>query len=73
MTRRFSTVFFLLAALLYMPALASEAPKPAPSPKPTPKASSSPAPAYSRMMWREVGPAISGGRVSAVVGTASDP
>ncbi|MDQ2681684.1 MAG: hypothetical protein M3Y21_11815, partial [Candidatus Eremiobacteraeota bacterium] len=73
MTRRFPTVFFLLAAMLTVPALASEAPKAGPSPKPTPKASSSPPPAYSRLKWREVGPAISGGRVSAVVGTVGDP
>lgn len=73
MTRRFPTLFFLLAALICGPVLASEAPKPVPHPHPAPKASSSPAPAYSRMKWREVGPAISGGRVAAVVGTESDP
>jgi photosystem II stability/assembly factor-like uncharacterized protein len=39
----------------------SETPQPVPSPP------------YSRLGWRSVGPAISGGRVTAVVGSARDP
>ncbi len=45
----------------------------APRPKPHPSATPTPNPLYGRLRWREIGPAISGGRVAAVAGTASDP
>ncbi len=54
--------------------MASAAPSVAPSPggsaepSPTP-----PPPPYNRLTWRSVGPAISGGRVAAVVGSARNP
>jgi photosystem II stability/assembly factor-like uncharacterized protein len=55
-------------------ALAQTAP---PSPAPTPGASArpspSPTPPYNRIAFREVGPAVAGGRVTAVVGVADDP
>ncbi|MDQ2908006.1 MAG: hypothetical protein M3R44_01485, partial [Candidatus Eremiobacteraeota bacterium] len=38
------------------------------APSPTP-----PPPPYNRLTWRSIGPAISGGRVAAVVGSARDP
>ncbi len=41
----------------------------APSPAPT----SIPSPPFARLGWRSIGPAISGGRVTAVVGSAHDP
>src|SRR5689334_15236254 len=48
----------------------------APTPKPTATASPTPTPtpgpAYSRMNWRAVGPAASGGRIAAVAGSATD-
>lgn len=57
--------------LLSVPALARAAatPSPKPSPSPTP----TPGPAWSRMHWREVGPAASGGRIAAVAGTDQNP
>src|ERR1700736_6451526 len=46
------------------PVLAASA-SPSPSPTPTPP--------YNRMAFREVGPAVAGGRVTSVVGVADDP
>ena len=43
--------------------------KPTPTPSPTP----TPGPPWSNMQWREIGPALPGGRVASVVGSASDP
>jgi photosystem II stability/assembly factor-like uncharacterized protein len=43
--------------------------KPAPTPSPTP----TPGPPWSNMAWREIGPALPGGRVAAVAGSDSDP
>ncbi len=47
------------------PAAASPSASPSPSPTPTPP--------YNRIAFREVGPAVAGGRVTSVVGVASDP
>ena len=47
-------------------------PKPA-NPTPTPTASPTPGPAWGNMQWRELGPALPGGRVAAVAGSATDP
>ncbi|PZR58581.1 MAG: hypothetical protein DLM50_03630 [Candidatus Meridianibacter frigidus] len=44
---------------------------PSPSPKPTPAETAGPI--YKSMQWREIGPALPGGRLSAVTGSASDP
>jgi photosystem II stability/assembly factor-like uncharacterized protein len=44
----------------------------APQHKPKPSTSPTPNPVYGRLHWREIGPAIAGGRVAAVAGTASD-
>ena len=50
---------------------------PLPSAVPSPGASESPSPPpvapYNRLAWRAVGPALAGGRVAAVVGSARDP
>ncbi len=51
---------------------------PRPSPAASPQASAEPSPTpppppYNRLTWRSVGPAISGGRVAAVVGSARNP
>ena len=43
--------------------------KPTPSPTPSP----TPGPPFGNMHWREIGPAAGGGRVAAVVGSATDP
>ena len=42
--------------------------KPTPTPSPTP----TPGPPWSNMQWRELGPALPGGRVAAVAGSATD-
>jgi photosystem II stability/assembly factor-like uncharacterized protein len=47
-------------------------PKPA-KPTPTPSPSPTPGPPWSNMHWREIGPALPGGRVPAVAGSATDP
>jgi photosystem II stability/assembly factor-like uncharacterized protein len=60
-----------------VPALASPTPTPATpssaaparSPRPTP----TPTPPYNRLAFREIGPAVAGGRVTSVVGVADDP
>ncbi len=59
-------------------AVASPRPSVAPSVAPSPGASAEPSPTpppppYNRLVWRSIGPAISGGRVAAVVGSARDP
>ncbi len=84
-----STAFCAAAALIALTgplhAQSEERPAPAavsspapssPEPSGTPGAASpspAPSPPFSRLGWRSVGPAISGGRVSAVVGSAHDP
>ncbi|HEY6236952.1 MAG TPA: hypothetical protein VIW69_17755, partial [Candidatus Elarobacter sp.] len=50
-----------------VPALSSPSPGPSAPPSPTPT------PPYNRLAFREVGPAVAGGRVTAVTGVASDP
>jgi len=45
--------------------------KPA-NPTPTPTASPTPGPPWSGMHWREIGPALPGGRVTSVAGSATD-
>jgi photosystem II stability/assembly factor-like uncharacterized protein len=47
-------------------------PKPA-KPTPTPSPTPTPGPPWSNMTWREIGPALPGGRVAAVAGSDSDP
>ncbi len=51
------------------PAAAAGVPLPSPSESPSPV----PSPPFARLGWRSVGPAISGGRVTAVVGSARNP
>ena len=46
-------------------------PKPA-KPTPTPSPTPTPGPPWSNMQWREIGPALPGGRVAAVAGSATD-
>jgi len=55
------------------PAIA--APSPPASPVPSPSGSPTPAPVapFNQLGWRSVGPGISGGRVTSVVGSARDP
>ncbi len=43
-----------------------------PSPVPSATASPTPGPPYGNMEWREIGPALPGGRVAAVAGSATD-
>ncbi|MDB5040717.1 MAG: BNR/Asp-box repeat protein [Candidatus Eremiobacteraeota bacterium] len=50
----------------------SAAPAPAASASPSPSPSPSPVPPYNRLAFREIGPALSGGRVTSVVGVADD-
>jgi photosystem II stability/assembly factor-like uncharacterized protein len=50
-----------------VPALSSPSPTPSAAPSPTPT------PPYNRLAFREVGPAVAGGRVTSVTGVASDP
>ncbi len=52
-----------------VPALTS--PSPAASPSAAPSAT--PTPPYNRLAFREVGPAVAGGRVTSVVGVSDDP
>ncbi|HET9096355.1 MAG TPA: hypothetical protein VFN37_06810 [Candidatus Baltobacteraceae bacterium] len=47
-------------------------PKPA-KPTPTPSPTPTPGPPWSNMPWREIGPALPGGRVAAVAGSDTDP
>ncbi len=47
-------------------------PKPA-KPAPTPTSTPTPGPPWSNMHWREIGPALPGGRVAAVGGSQTDP
>ena len=47
-------------------------PKPA-KPTATPSPTPTPGPPWSNAQWREMGPALPGGRVAAVAGTAKDP
>lgn len=81
---RFSAALTLAAlTLCAAPAVAQPVTQPAPTPtaqppkpaKPTPAptASPTPGPPWSNMQWREIGPALPGGRVAAVAGSASDP
>lgn len=48
-------------------------PKPSTSPAPSPTPSETPGPPLANLHWREVGPALPGGRVTSVAGSASDP
>lgn len=72
---------FAHALLLALLAPAGSAPSPLPpSPlpakavtTPSPSPSPSPGPAFGNMSWREIGPAVAGGRVAAVAGSTSDP
>ncbi|MFN2459294.1 MAG: WD40/YVTN/BNR-like repeat-containing protein [Candidatus Velthaea sp.] len=48
-------------------------PSPAPERSPVAEVTPAPVPPYNRLHWREIGPAVSGGRVSSVVGSAHDP
>ncbi|HET9030069.1 MAG TPA: hypothetical protein VFN49_07830 [Candidatus Aquilonibacter sp.] len=58
---------FVFAAALVAAASPSASPSATPSPVPTAK------PVYQDMKWREIGPALPGGRASVVAGTAKDP
>ncbi len=54
-----------------VPALSSPSPAAAASPSASPTAS--PTPPYNRLAFREIGPAVAGGRVTSVVGVPDDP
>ncbi len=81
MLRRLVLLAMLTAAASFMavagPLRAQTAERPAPSaaasPSASPAPSASPTPPYNRLGWRSVGPGISGGRVTAVVGSARNP
>lgn len=77
-----SSLVLTLAAVAfaYAPSNAQSEEKPpvsaaSPAAAPSPKASPSAAPVapFNRLGWRSVGPALAGGRVAAVVGSARDP
>ncbi len=84
MLRRISLLcFFALFALAFAPlaARAQATPTPAPRPAstgepkpqaPSPSPSPTPGPPFSNMNWREIGPALPGGRVAAVAGSQRD-
>lgn len=76
----FTALLFFSAGAL---ALAQSGPAPAEDATPAPMASAAPSPSasptapptppYNRLAFREVGPAVAGGRVTSVVGVANDP
>lgn len=55
------------------PPTANRSAAPLPSASASPSPSPTPTPPYNRMAFREVGPAVAGGRVTSVVGVADDP
>ena len=56
------------------PATLKSVPPPKPGkPTPTPSATPTPGPPWSNLKWREIGPALPGGRVAAVAGSDSNP
>ncbi|MGH7728727.1 MAG: WD40/YVTN/BNR-like repeat-containing protein, partial [Vulcanimicrobiaceae bacterium] len=59
------------AARIAMAATVSAHPGATPTPSPSPEPS--PSPPYNRLEFRSIGPAVAGGRVAAVAGSASDP
>ncbi|MBC5823698.1 MAG: hypothetical protein GIW99_09425 [Candidatus Eremiobacteraeota bacterium] len=61
----------ITALLLLLPLQLAAAPK-VQEPR-TPAQSPKPAQPFERLQWRSIGPALSGGRVSAVAGTDADP
>jgi photosystem II stability/assembly factor-like uncharacterized protein len=77
---------FALSAISIAPALAQNTPSPAPSaapakretekapakPTPTPSPTPTPGPPWSGMQWREIGPALPGGRLAGVAGSATN-
>ena len=65
-----STAFILATTSLAGADGASPAPQSSAAPSPSPSPSSGP---FDHLTWRSVGPAASGGRVTAVAGTAADP
>ena len=74
---RILTLAFVACAFgMTSPGFAAAA-SPSPSPSPSPSASPTPAatakPVYQSMTWRELGPALPGGRVANVVGSAKNP
>ncbi|HEY4440592.1 MAG TPA: hypothetical protein VGN14_09055, partial [Candidatus Elarobacter sp.] len=74
---------FLLASLFAAGGAAATAQQPAPESNPTaapvavpsatPSPSPTPVPPYNRTAFREIGPAVAGGRVTSVVGVGDDP
>jgi photosystem II stability/assembly factor-like uncharacterized protein len=75
MYRRLTAWFFVAAfAIALAPAaIAQTRPGPDAGASPSPSPSPSPVAPFNRLRWREIGPAVSGGRVTAVVGSAHDP
>jgi photosystem II stability/assembly factor-like uncharacterized protein len=51
---------------------AAPVPSPSPSVSPSPTPTPSPGPAFGNMSWRAIGPALTGGRVTSVAGTATN-
>lgn len=58
---------------IVLAALVAAAPSPSPSPSATPSPIPTAKPVYQDMHWREIGPALPGGRAANVVGSAKDP
>ena len=56
-----------MLSILLAAAVASASPSPSPTPVPTAK------PVYQGMQWREIGPALPGGRTANVAGSTKDP
>ena len=75
----FTALLFLSAGALALaqsgPTAEDATPAPAASAAPSPSASPTapPTPPYNRLAFREVGPAVAGGRVTSVAGVANDP
>jgi photosystem II stability/assembly factor-like uncharacterized protein len=68
----FTALFFIAGTALASPQSA-EPPAPGSAASPSPSPSPTPTPPYNRVAFREVGPAVAGGRVTSVVGVPDDP
>ncbi|HEV3089015.1 MAG TPA: hypothetical protein VGX96_17520 [Candidatus Elarobacter sp.] len=56
-----------------VPSLAAPSPRAQSEVSPSPTPTASPTPPYNRLAFREIGPAVAGGRVTSVTGVADDP
>jgi photosystem II stability/assembly factor-like uncharacterized protein len=71
----FAALVFLSGTALALAQATPDKPAAAPTAAPSPSASPTPPPVppYNRLAFREIGPAVAGGRVTSVVGVADDP